>query len=102
MFVHPTLVSHVLVLMELGLNGDSAVRHVVVEFKIDSGCCAAPIAIPKKNGEYVRQIIVAVHHVMNAVILGAHGASVVQHVMDLKREPVLVAYMLTVQKAIPR
>ena len=88
--------------LEVGPNGDSAVRHVVVEFKIDSGCCAAPIAIPKKNGEYVRQIIVAVHHVMNAVILGAHGASAVQHVMDLKRERVLVAYMSTVRIVIPR
>ena len=100
--VHLTLVFLVLVQLVAGLNGDSAVRHVVVEFKIDSGCCAAPIAIPKKNGEYVRQIHVAVQHVMNAVILGAHGASVVQHVMDLKREPVLVAYMLTVQTMIPR
>ena len=93
MFVHLTVVSHVLVQMELGLNGVSAVRHVVVEFKIDLGCCAVQIAIPKKNLEYVRQIHVAVHHVMNVVILGAHGASVVQHVMDLKRERVLVVYM---------
>ena len=44
----------------------------------------------------------AVHHVMNAVVVGTHGANVVQHVMDLKREPVLVAYMLTVQTMIPR
>ena len=102
MFVHPTLVSHVLVLMELGLNGDNAVRHVVVELKIDLGCCAVRIAIPKKNLDYVQQIHVAVHHVMNVVILGVHGVIVMQHVMDLKREHVLVAYMSTVQTVIPR
>ena len=102
MFVHPTHVSHVQVQLVPGLNGDSAVGHVVAELKIDLGCCAVRIAIPKKNLDYVQQIHVAVHHVMNAVILGVHGVIVVQHVMDLKREHVLVAYMSTVQIVIPR
>ena len=102
MFVHPTHVSHVQVQLVPGLNGDSAVGHVVAELKLDLGCCAVRIAIPKKNLDYVQQIHVAVHHVMNVVILGVHGVIVMQHVMDLKREHVLVAYMSTVQTVIPR
>ena len=100
--VRQTLVFLVLVQLVLGLNGDSAVGHVVVGLKIDSGCYAVLIAIPKKNLEYVRQIHVDVHHVMTVVILGLDGVIVVQHVMDHKHEHVLVAYISTVQKVILR
>ena len=79
--------------LELGPNGDSAVRHVVAELKTDSGCFAVLIATPRTNLEYVRQIHVVVHHVMNVAILGVHGVIVVQHVMDRKHERVLVAYI---------
>ena len=95
--VHQTLVSLVLVQLVLGLNGDSAVGHVVVGLKIDSECYAVLIAIPKKNFKYVRQIHVDVHHVMTVVILGLDGVIVVQHVMDHKHEHVLVAYISTVK-----
>ena len=47
--VHLTPAFLVLVQLVLGLNGDSAVGHVVAELKIDLGCCADRIAIPKKN-----------------------------------------------------
>ena len=91
--VHQTLVSLVLVQLVLGLNGDSAVGHVVVGLKIDSECYAVLIAIPKKNFKYVRQIHVDVHHVMTVVILGLDGVIVVQHVMDHKHERVLAAFI---------
>lgn len=100
--VYQTLVFHVLVHLELGPNGDSAVRHVVVELKIDSEYCAVPIAIPRNNSESVQQIHVAVYHVIIAVILGAHGVTAVLHVMDLKREHVLVGFMSTAKIVIPR
>ena len=48
-YVRQTLVFHVLDQLELGPNGDSAVRHVVAELKTDSGCFAVLIATLKKN-----------------------------------------------------
>ena len=47
--VHQIPVHLVLVKMANGLNGDSALKHVAVEFKTDFECCVDRTAIPKNK-----------------------------------------------------
>ena len=82
--VRQILVSLVWVQLVHGLNGVNAVRHVVVEFKIDSDCCVAPIAIPKKTVEYVRQIDVQIL-VKLIVHFGQVGVIVQYHVVAVTK-----------------
>lgn len=82
--VRQILVSLVLVQLVLGLNGVNAVRHVVVEFKTDSDCCVAQVAIPKKTVEYVRQIVVPIR-VKLIVHFGQVGVIVRYHVVTVTK-----------------
>ena len=92
--VHQIPVHRVLDRMANGLNGDNAVKHVAVEFKIGSECCAVQTATQKNSSEFAQQTHVMVaRHVTIVVTAGHLGDIAVRPVVEVSQERVPVVYM---------